>query len=136
MNVSSAENIKNEKLELEDLIYLKKEFIAISNEFNNSLKNVLSYIDQKIAGENFRPKVNQVKVPALRIRMQNFAIDSDLMTSEQVMLMLKISKRTLQTYRNEGKVPFCKFYNRIYYNSSEILAVFNNCQLESPGKCS
>jgi hypothetical protein len=136
MQESSTENTKNGKLEAADFIRFKNELIGISNDFNDLVINVFNYLDQKIAGENFQQKINHANVPALRNSLQNFAIDSDLMTSEQVMIMLKISKRTLQTYRNESKIPFCKFYNRIYYKRSEILAVFNNCQFKSSGKCS
>ncbi|PLX06037.1 MAG: DNA-binding protein [Marinilabiliales bacterium] len=40
--------------------------------------------------------------------------------NQDVMLLLKISKRTLQTYRDERKIPFSQVGNKIYYKASDV----------------
>ena len=41
-------------------------------------------------------------------------------TTEDVMEMLSISRRTLQTLRNEGKIGFVKVYNTIRFSKEDI----------------
>ncbi|MFH2142052.1 MAG: helix-turn-helix domain-containing protein [Bacteroidota bacterium] len=40
--------------------------------------------------------------------------------NQDIMLLLKVSKRTLQSYRDENKVPFSQIGNKIYYKASDI----------------
>jgi len=40
--------------------------------------------------------------------------------NQDVMLLLKVSKRTLQTYRDENKVPYSQIGHKIYYKASDI----------------
>jgi len=40
--------------------------------------------------------------------------------NQDVMLLLKISKRTLQTYRDESRIPFSQIGQKIYYRASDI----------------
>lgn len=40
--------------------------------------------------------------------------------NQDVCLMLNISPRTLQTYRDTGKVSFSRINNKIYYKVSDI----------------
>jgi len=40
--------------------------------------------------------------------------------NQDVMLLLKISKRTLQSYRDGSKIPFSQIGNKIYYRASDI----------------
>lgn len=49
-----------------------------------------------------------------------------LLDNEDVCRLLKISKRTLQYYRDTGKLPFTKFGSKFYYKLSDILAIINN----------
>jgi len=41
-------------------------------------------------------------------------------TTEEVMEMLSISRRTLQTLRNDGKIGFVKVYNTIRFSKEDI----------------
>jgi excisionase family DNA binding protein len=41
-------------------------------------------------------------------------------TTEDVMEMLRISRRTLQTLRNDGKIGFVKVYNTIRFSKEDI----------------
>lgn len=42
------------------------------------------------------------------------------LTTEEVSKLLKVSKRTLQNYRDEGKLGFSQIGSKIYYRSSDI----------------
>ena len=45
------------------------------------------------------------------------------LNSAEVMQMLRISKRTLQNYRNSGSITFKKLKGKIYYRRSELMAL-------------
>jgi len=40
--------------------------------------------------------------------------------NQEIMFILKISKRTLQTYRDEKLIPYSQIGNKIYYKSSDV----------------
>jgi excisionase family DNA binding protein len=42
------------------------------------------------------------------------------LTSEEVCHILKISKRTLQSYRDRGILPYAQVGRKIYYKASDI----------------
>jgi MerR family transcriptional regulator, repressor of the yfmOP operon len=42
------------------------------------------------------------------------------LSSEEVCHLLMISKRTLQTYRDRGMLPFAQIGRKIYYKASDI----------------
>lgn len=48
------------------------------------------------------------------------------LTTEEVSKLLKVSKRTLQNYRDEGKLGFSQIGSKIYYKSSDIDAFLDN----------
>lgn len=48
------------------------------------------------------------------------------LTTEEVSNLLKVSKRTLQNYRDEGKIGFSQVGSKIYYKSSDIDAFLEN----------
>lgn len=43
------------------------------------------------------------------------------MDGQKVMKMLDIGRRTLQNYRNQGKLGFSQIGKKIYYRTSEVL---------------
>jgi predicted site-specific integrase-resolvase len=40
--------------------------------------------------------------------------------NQEFLLLLKISKRTAQTWRDEGKISFSQVGNKIYYKLSDV----------------
>ena len=40
--------------------------------------------------------------------------------NQEVILLLKVSKRTLQSYRDESKIPFSQIGNKLYYRASDV----------------
>lgn len=51
--------------------------------------------------------------------------------NHDVCLMLHISKRTLQSYRDCGKIPFTRIQNKIYYRPDDIVKFVENNHLKS-----
>ncbi len=48
------------------------------------------------------------------------------LNKKEVCQMLRISERSLQTYRNNGEIPYTKIGSKIFYNAEEIKEVINN----------
>ena len=40
--------------------------------------------------------------------------------NQEVCILLKVSKRTLQTYRDDGKIPFSQIGNKLYYKALDV----------------
>lgn len=66
------------------------------------------------------------KVESLEALIKNIKVSPSSPTkdtwldNQQVMQLLNISKRLLQTYRDESVLPFSKVNNKIYYKASDI----------------
>jgi excisionase family DNA binding protein len=45
---------------------------------------------------------------------------SKWLSSDEICRLLMISKRTLQTYRDQGTLPFCQVGRKIYYKASDV----------------
>jgi len=43
------------------------------------------------------------------------------LTDKEVAEILKVSRRTLQDYRTEGRIPYCQLGGKILYRESDIL---------------
>ena len=66
----------------------------------------------------------QCKLDAISSQLQNLNRQNPLsekwLDNDEVCEVLKISKRTLQNYRDNGILPFSQISNKIYYKSSDI----------------
>ncbi|HZX74072.1 MAG TPA: helix-turn-helix domain-containing protein [Cyclobacteriaceae bacterium] len=47
-------------------------------------------------------------------------LEDTWLDNNEVVQLLKVSKRTLQTYRDDGKLSFSQVGSKIYYRSSDI----------------
>jgi len=77
-----------------------------------------------IEKETFDLLVNQVEslseqVNILCAGQTNNSLDSWL-DNQDVCMMLNISLRTLQTYRDTGKIAFSQINHKIYYKASDV----------------
>jgi len=61
---------------------------------------------------------------------------SDWIDGQDVMQALHISKRTLQTLRSNGALPYSRIGNKLYYLKSDILKILahNYTMLKISGK--
>ncbi len=85
---------------------MNNELITEKNErvsrFMGSLDRMLKEIEHLAA--NCRPLLNGERY----------------LTDKEVSVRLKVSRRTLQDYRNEGKIPYILFGGKILYRESDI----------------
>lgn len=51
--------------------------------------------------------------------------------NQEVCELLKISKRTVQTYREKGLLPFSQIGHKMYYRPQDVEKVFKNLKTES-----
>lgn len=83
------------------------ELITRSNErivsFFKSLDRMLDGIERMV--KNCKPTLNSERY----------------LTDREVSEKLKLSRRTLQDYRNEGRIPYCQLGGKILYRESDIL---------------
>ena len=98
----------------------QKKNLIIENSIKPLIKLVIS-IQLQILREilmlhlmHYIPQTRASKYQAIEIKEKLFY------TTEEVMEMLRISRRTLQTLRNEGKIGFVKVYNTIRFSKEDI----------------
>lgn len=70
--------------------------------FFKSLDRMLDGIESMV--ENYRPMLNGERY----------------MTDAEAAERLKLSRRVLQDYRNEGRIPYCKLGGKILYRESDV----------------
>jgi hypothetical protein len=51
--------------------------------------------------------------------------DFDYIDNYELMQMLKLSKRCAQAWRDEGKIPFSRIGNKVYYKLSDVQALLD-----------
>jgi hypothetical protein len=54
--------------------------------------------------------------------------------NQDICQMLNISKRTLQTYRNNGTLPYSQIGHKMYYKSEDVEQVLNQLKNKPHGK--
>lgn len=91
------ENQKSTELNSMDYNQFKQTFMSLANELSD-LKKMVVFI-----GKNRLAKT-----------MENWV------DGEEVQKALKISKRTLQSYRDKGVLGYTQFGNKLFYKVSEI----------------
>lgn len=77
------------------------EAIILSKEQYNALAASIEEIKAKLDKQNKNP--------------EEIFIDN-----QEFLLMMKISKRTAQTWRDEGKISFSQVGNKIYYKLADV----------------
>ena len=75
-----------------------------------------------IESEAFQKLVNQLEAINTKLNEQKDSTPlSDVwMDNQDVCALLHVSKRTLQHYRDSGKLPFSQVGAKIYYKASDV----------------
>ncbi len=81
------------------------EVITIESEAFNEIMNKLKELDEKFV--------------SLKFDAEN-PLTEKWLDNQEVMLLLKISKRTLQTYRDENILAYSQVGNKMYYNTKDV----------------
>ena len=88
------------------------ELITSNNEriasFFKSLNRMLDGIEKLV--KNCKPTLNGERY----------------LTDKEVAKKLKVSRRTLQDYRTEGRIPYCQLGGKILYRESDILKMLED----------
>lgn len=71
--------------------------------------------------------INEVKeLITSRSKDQNYLLGQLWLDNQDVSMALHLSKRTLQTLRDNGTLPYSHINGKIYYKSSDILALLES----------
>ena len=55
-------------------------------------------------------------------RIEDSKLSDNWLTIDQTCQLLSISRRTLQSYRDNGTLPFSQYQNKIYFKANDIEA--------------
>jgi hypothetical protein len=58
-------------------------------------------------------------------------LDDPILGTEDVMRLLKVSRRTLQSWRDEGVIEFSAVRGKFYYRLSSVNAMLDNNKVEA-----
>jgi len=65
--------------------------------------------------------ISQIEQIIRKVLSEKEIQQDKLLSSEEVMQLLGISTTTLQKWRNDGKIPFTRIDNKIFYSKAEVL---------------
>lgn len=57
--------------------------------------------------------------------------DDNILDNNDLQKMLKISKRTLQTWRNERIIPYSQVNSKLFYRLSDVITMLNNKKISN-----
>jgi len=60
------------------------------------------------------------------IKQSNLKIEDPFVTNKQFQILMGISTRTAQIWRNEGKIGYSKISDKIFYRKSDIEKLLND----------
>ena len=61
-----------------------------------------------------------IKEYIMSVKQSKSSLNDAWMDGQEVMLLLKISKRTLQSMRDNGTLPFSRINGKFYYKAEDI----------------
>ena len=70
--------------------------------------------------EHFDALMSKIDDIHHKINLKNLPKQEVFLDNEEFIKMLKISRRTAQTWRDEGKISFSQVGNKIYYKLSDV----------------
>ena len=81
---------------------------------------------QGITVDELRQIIREETVPSAAKAAELENVNSDLLTSEEVRMMLKCSNATLIRYRKDKKLPFTKIGNKVFHSRAAVLKAFGS----------
>jgi len=70
--------------------------------------------------EQYNELVNRLDTISQQLNSKVSPKKETFLDNQEFLLLLKISKRTAQTWRDEGKISFSQVVNKIYYKLSDV----------------
>lgn len=88
------------------------------------------YIDQKYFDSCMQRLLSQVEIVQRKVdklgNNDNIINDEVLLDNQDLCLLLKVSKRTLQRFRSSGKLPYKRIGKKTYYLESDVHKFIQN----------
>ena len=73
-----------------------------------------------LSKDQFENLISKIDDLARNINSRNAPKQEQFLDNEELIKTLKISRRTAQTWRDEGKISFSQVGNKIYYKLSDV----------------
>jgi hypothetical protein len=73
-----------------------------------------------LSKEQYNALATSIEDIKAKLDKQNKNPEEIFVDNQEFLLMMKISKRTAQTWRDEGKISFSQVGNKIYYKLSDV----------------
>jgi hypothetical protein len=105
------------KLDFEIKNKLDMEVLAVQKSVLDGIKNELKALLE------LTEKATQKYTPIFK--------EEQWLDNQEVCLMMNITKRTLQTYKSKGFLPYSKLNRKNYYKLSDVRAFFEAGQLDN-----
>lgn len=70
--------------------------------------------------EQFNTMLASIEEIKSKLDKQNKKPEETFLDNQEFLLLMKISKRTAQTWRDEGKISFSQVGNKIYYKLTDV----------------
>ena len=78
-----------------------------------------------ISKEQYMELINRLDDITKRLDNKNESAKDKFMDNQEFQTLMKISKRTAQTWRDEGRISFSQVGNKIYYKLSDVEKFLN-----------
>ncbi len=73
-----------------------------------------------LSKEQYTDLVSRLDEIVNRLNAKNESKKDTFVDNQEFLLLMKISKRTAQTWRDEGRISFSQVGNKIYYKLSDV----------------
>ena len=73
-----------------------------------------------LSSDQYQAILNKIEEINIRIQTAHAAPGESFVDNQQFLQLMKVSKRTAQTWRDEGKISFSQVGAKIYYKLSDI----------------
>lgn len=79
-----------------------------------------------LSKDQFEELISKINDIAVKVNAKTAVTQETFLDNKQFMDMLKISPRTAQTWRDEGKISFSQVGSKIYYKLSDVEKCMEN----------
>ena len=78
-----------------------------------------------LSKEQYTDLVQRLDEITIKLNAKNDPKKDTFLDNQEFLLLMKISKRTAQTWRDEGRISFSQVGNKIYYKISDVEKLLN-----------
>lgn len=78
-----------------------------------------------LSKEQYTDLVQRLDEITIKLNAKNDPKKDTFLDNQEFLLLMKISKRTAQTWRDEGRISFSQVGNKIYYKLSDVEKLLN-----------